>query len=486
MKAPRSLGLAALLALPATLCAQGHTASVSGRTVDPHGAAIPDASITVRNTDNGSVRMLTSGADGTFRLGGLVPGAYTVDAHAGSLLTRHPVRLTVTLGSGTQLTLELRVAPVKQSASVTARAGTVEGNTTAPPENTAEASLGSFLPGLTVTYLPNRDRDFTQFTAQAASATEDPDGTGVSLDGQRANAAAFEVDGTRFTDPLLGGRRGRHDDGLFLPLSAVREFQILHSGVDASIGDTAAGLISVATKSGANRARGDAFYTGRPSQFTSADAFGHALDSTQNAFGFGFGRPLRKDRSFYFLSAEQDFVHAPTVVEFAPQSPGTVIPTALSAQQGQLIERQSPTAAFVRFDQALSPRNTLNAELGYNRVHSTNAQDSDAGFTRTLEASTLAGSFAGQSLTARLGLGSVLNAHAFHSAVVAWSGDHRTQTPRLLRAGAVRQRLRRTGRGGGRRPSLHLAAAPVDRRRHARTRRKRLQLRRPLRQRTRL
>jgi hypothetical protein len=195
-------------------------------------------------------------------------------------------------------------------------------------------------------------------------------------------------------------------------------------------GGTGAGLVSVATKSGTNRARGDAFYTGRPAQFTSADAFGHTLDSTQNAFGFGYGSPLRKNRTFYFVSAEQDFVHAPYYVEFAPQAPGSAaLPTAISAQQGELVERQSPTASFVRLDETLSAHNTLNAELGYNRVHSANAQPNDAGFTRTVRAASLAGSFGGHSLTSRLGLGSVLNSHAFNSATVAWSSDHRSRTP---------------------------------------------------------
>lgn len=190
--------------------------------------------------------------------------------------------------------------------------------------------MGSFLPGLTVTYLPNRDRDFTQFTNQAAATSDDPDGPARLLAGQRSDAVDFEIDGTRFTDPLLGGRRGKEDSGLFLPLSAIREFVLIHSGVDASVGDTTAGLISVATKVGANRARGDAFYTGRPPHLTSADAFGNSLDSVQNAFGFGYGSPIRRNRSFYFISVEQDFVHAPYYVTFAPQARGIVIPAARS------------------------------------------------------------------------------------------------------------------------------------------------------------
>jgi Carboxypeptidase regulatory-like domain len=406
--------------------AQALTGAIAGRVIDASGAAVPNAKITVRNTDVSSSRTSVSGTDGAFRVTGLTSGAYTVEGRASNLASRRPVRLTVTLGSNTEIVLRLDVAAVKQSTTVNARGATVEGNTVAPPANTAEGTVGSFLPGLTVTYLPNRDRDLTQFISQAAVTGDDPDGTGAIIAGQRSNAIAFEVDGTRFTDPLLGGRRGKEDDGLFLPLSAVREFQIVHSGVDASVGDTSAGLISVATKAGSNRARGDAFYTGRPPQFTSGDAFGNSLDSVQNAFGFGYGSPIRRDHSFYFVSVEQDFVHAPYYIAFAPQAPGASIPASLTSQQGQIIEHQSPTAVFGRLDVNVSPLNTLNMEIGYNREQRANAGD---GLTRSLNTDGFAANISGQSLTTRIGLGSVLNAQTFNSAVVAWSSDHRNRTP---------------------------------------------------------
>jgi hypothetical protein len=439
-----------LVLSPARTFAQGLTGAISGKVVDSKGALVPDARITLHNTDVATGRTLHSGANGAFRITGLSSGAYTVEAKAGALATRRPVRLTVTLGSSTEIVLRLDVAAVKQTATVTGRGGTVEGNTVAPPTNTTEGSVGSFLPGLTVTYLPNRERDFTQFTDQAAATADDPDATGVILSGQRSNAVAVVLDGTRFIDPLLGGRRGKDDNAPILPLSAVREFEVIHSGVDAGIGDTNAGLISVATKSGSNRARGDAFYTGRPTSFTSGDAFDRSLDNLQNAFGFGYGSPIRKDHSFYFVSVEQDFVHAPYYVTFAPQAPGTVIPAALSAQQGEIVESQSPTAVFGRLDVNLSATNSLNAEFGYNREQRSNAGD---GLTRSLSAAGFAASFSGQSLTTRIGLASVLNARTFNAAVLAWSSDHRNRTPN---SSAPEQSINGFGAIGGDADGQHL------------------------------
>lgn len=410
----------------ARLLAQAPSGAITGQVVDVHGAVVPGATVTVRNTDVSFARTVTSAADGTFRVGGLISGAYTVEGRGSGLASRRPVRLTITVGSSTEISLRLDAASVKQSATVNARGANVEGNTVAPPSNTAEASVGTFLPGLTVTYLPNRDRDFTQFTNQTATAEDDPDGTGVVIAGQRSNAVAVILDGTRFTDPLLGGRRGEEDSGLFLPLSAIREFQIVETGVDASVGETDAGLINVLTKSGANRARGDAFYTGRPSPFTSADAFGHSLDNLQNAFGFGYGSPIQRNRSFYFISAEQAFVHAPYFAEFAPQAAGASVPAALANQQGEIVERQSPTSLFGRFDFNLSPANTLNAELAYLREHRINAGD---GLTRTLNAPGFNSNISGQSLTSRLGLTTVASPRSFNAATIAWSSDHRNRTP---------------------------------------------------------
>lgn len=414
---------------PAALMAQASNATIAGRAVDAHGGVVAVATVIVKNTDVGTSRTVTTGADGTFRVTGLGSGAYTIEAKGSGLATRRPARLTLTLGSSTELTLTMTPAQVKQSATVTGRGGTVEGNTVAPPANTAEATVGTFLPGMTVTYLPNRDRDFTQFTDQAAGAQDDTDASGVSIAGQRSRTTAFVVDGTRYMDPLLGGRRGAEDGGLFLPLSAVREFEVLHSGVDASVGDTSAGLISVSTKGGANRARGDAFYTGRPTPFTSADAFGHSLSAMQNAFGFGYGRPLKKDKRFAFLAIEQDFVQAPYYVQFAPQASGVSVPAALTAQQGQVIERQTPTAIFARYDEVLSTKNNLSVSLGYDREHRTNMADNAAGLSRSLDARGHAGTFAGQSVTARASLSTVLSARMFNSSVVAWSEDHRARTP---------------------------------------------------------
>ncbi len=406
--------------------AQSAVSAIAGRATDVSGAIVAGAQITVRNTDLGTARTLTTDSTGGFRSGGLIPGAYSVEAKAGGLVLRRPVRITLTLGSSVELALRLEIPPARDSTTVRARPGTVEGNTTAPPSDTTEASTGTFLPGLTVTYLPNRDRDFTQFTGQTATAEDDPDGLGVSLAGQRSNATATQVDGTSYNDALLGGRRGAEDGGIYVPIGVVREFQVLRSGVDASVGQTGSGLINVATKSGGNRGRGDAYYTVRPAPWTSSGAFGNPTQALLNSFGLSETGAIRKNVLFYSAGFQQDFVHAPYFSLFAPQAPGIVVPAALSALQGQVMEKQTPTAGFGRLDWVLDTHNTLTGSITLDRIRSSNAGD---GLTRSLDAPSLAADFGGQSSTARLGLATVLGQRAFNQAVLAYSDDHRSRTP---------------------------------------------------------
>jgi len=427
-KALLAFALSALVVFPTELTrvarAQAITGSIAGRVTDPSGAVVTNAVVTIRNTDLSTERTLMTGRDGAFRVSGLVSGGYTVDAKADKLALRRSVRITLTLGSSTEIVLKLEIPRSRESTTVRARPGTVEGNTVAPPSNTAEAALATFIPGLSLTYLPNRDRDFAQLTSQTAGALEDAEGTGVIMAGQRANAIATQVDGTSFNDALLGGRRAAEDGGVYLPLGVVREFQLVRSGVDATTGLTNGGLINVATKSGANRGRGDAFYTGRPVPFTSADAFGKSLDSWLNAFGIAESGAIRKNVLFYSAGFEQDFIHAPYYSTFAPQP--IAVPLALQSQQGEIIEKQSPTSGFGRIDWVINRGNALSGQVVLDRIRSTNAGDC---LTRTLAVPINASNFGGQSVTARLGLNTVLNAHAINQAVVAYSNDHRLRTP---------------------------------------------------------
>ena len=60
--------------------AQQTTGNVTGRVLDPQGAAIPGATVTARNAQTGFTRSETSDAEGVYRIGALPVGTYEINA----------------------------------------------------------------------------------------------------------------------------------------------------------------------------------------------------------------------------------------------------------------------------------------------------------------------------------------------------------------------------------------------------------------------
>lgn len=420
------LVLFALALLCGMARAQSNTASVYGKVSDKQGLPVSGATITLRNSDLSTARTITSNAVGEFSVSGLVPGAYTVEAEKKPLMLRRPIRLTIGLGSSTQITIELNIPVVKQGTTVTARGQASEGNTTTPPINESEASISTFFAGTVITYLPNRDRQVGQFDQLAENAHESDDGIGTVVDGQRTNALLTQVDGVSANDPLLGGQSGAQIGTFFLPQTVVREFQMVTSGPGAEVGQTSAGLVNVATKEGSNKLHGEAFYTARPATLSSADAFGSSLDNFQSVFGASEGGAIRKDKSFFYAGFENDYLHAPTYTLFEPQAPDIVVPGTLGALQGQIIERDTPLSLFGRVDQILNKENSLNAEIAFDRIRSSNVND---GSSRSIAVLANSASISGQSLWSRLGLMTVTGPHSFNQALASWSEYHENRSP---------------------------------------------------------
>ena len=400
--------------------------SIQGVVVDPQGRPIPSAELVVRNTDFVTTRTLVTDDNGHFVATFLPAGPYSVQVMAPGFELKKPVRINVGANSSTNLELRMTIKATGQTVNVTGTGTTVEGNTVTTTVNRQDPVVANQVAGLTVTYLPNRHRDFTQYAQLAAAAEADPDSNGLVVAGQRPQSLKLSVDGADFNDPLHGGQRGQDDGSLFFPQVVVREFQVVHAGATAEVGGTNAGFINVVTKSGANKVRGEAFYIMRPAALTSSDAFGHSLDNWQNEFGGAIGGPIRKDRAFFYFGAEQDFVRVPYWTQFAPQFNGIVVPPSLAAQQRQIVSHSRPTALFGRTDFNLNSANTLNVQVNYNHVDSPDLND---GFTRTLATQQNQSNLTGNSVWVRGSLTSTLGPTRVNHLLAVFGRDQRSLVP---------------------------------------------------------
>jgi hypothetical protein len=139
------------------------------------------------------------------------------------------------------------------------------------------------------------------------------------------------------------------------------------------------------------------------------------------------GGPIKKNRAFFYVGAEQDYVNIPYWTEFEPQVPGTVIPSYLSSLQRQIVGNSDPTSVFARADFLLNQANTLNLQFNFNRV---NAHDIDIdGSTRSIAPIDNSASLSGDSYWVRGNLTTVVSSNTVNQFLAQWARDQRSLLP---------------------------------------------------------
>lgn len=368
MSCRRAVQVVAILAVALTCVPTfGQTESgggaVLGLVTDPTGKAVSDAALELRNRETGYTRKISSTEDGRFSARVLPVGEYSLEATAPGFAKSTLDSLKLDVGEAKSITIRLNVAAVQEQITVTAEAATL---------NSDQSASASSISTKAIDTLPIRGRNFPEFVQLTPGVMQEADRSGLVFAGQRSINSNVAIDGADFNDPLQGNQRGGNQAVFFFPQSAVREFQVVRSGASAEIGRTNAGFVNVVTRSGSNELHGDLFYFNRNKTLTSPDAFGRQLDSRQNQFGGSLGGPLRKDKAFYFVAAEQNFLRVPFVVKFQPQAAGVVVPSELRALEGEQRGTNNPTALYARQDTILNEKHSLNFAYTYSHMRGEN------------------------------------------------------------------------------------------------------------------
>jgi hypothetical protein len=113
------------------LRAQGATATVSGTVVDSSGAAIPAASVEMRNTGTGVKRETTSDGQGRYNIPDLPIGDYEIQATKMGFQTVLQKGITLDVGRSPVIDLQLPVGRSEQTVNVETTISQVETTTSA-------------------------------------------------------------------------------------------------------------------------------------------------------------------------------------------------------------------------------------------------------------------------------------------------------------------------------------------------------------------
>ncbi len=410
----------AIMASTGLAQSESGSAAIEGKIADPNSQAIAGATVTIRNQETGYTRRLTTDGRGQFIASVMPVGIYVVEASAGGFATVKRENVTLTVGNTETVNLSLKVASVNEEIVVTSESASLD---------TEESAAGSTIGQRAITELPIRGRNFTDLIQLTPGIVQESDRKGLVIAGQRSINSNISLDGADFNDALQGNQRGGNDAVFFFPQTAIREFQVVRSGASAEVGRTGSGFVNAVTKSGTNEFHGEAFYLNRNPELTSDDAFGNKGNNQQNQFGGSIGGALRKDRAFFFIGAEQNFLRIPYFVRFGTPAAGLTVPAAISNLQGEHNSTNNPTAIFARTDFILSPTNTLNVQYTFARFLGEN-------FGALADGTTLTDNFAATNYEAgsssngvKLGLVTVFDARTVNEFRAQVASDFRREDP---------------------------------------------------------
>jgi hypothetical protein len=380
MRAVAAMLLALCAGLPPKSYAQEtiNHASVSGRVVDPSGAVVQGAEVSVRQTETNLISRAVTDAEGRFRFAYLRLGPYQITVRQtgfGDALRL----LTLTVGSAFELSIPLTFV-FNDTVTVIGEAAVLEGARTQIAGTVAQSEVRN---------LPLNGRNFLDVALlipgvspantasnQLFAETSAVPGQGFSVSSQRNFSNSIIVDGLSANDDAAGLT------GVFYGLDVVQEFQVVTSGGQAEFGRALGGYMNVVTKSGTNNMHGDLYGYFRNRRFNAANALFHqALPLTQAQYGASLGGPMVHDHTFYFANFEQRELNQSGLITIAPANAAAINARLTDvgykgppATSGLYPNPVHNTNFLAKADHQINRKDLFSVRYSLYEVHSTNSR----------------------------------------------------------------------------------------------------------------
>ncbi len=227
------------------------TGSLEGTVLDPNGAVVPNATVTVTGPGLLSPRTATTDERGHYSIGQLTPGKYTVTVGAtGGFAEATKDNVEVSLSKSSTADISVQLAGASATVTITDTAGAqIDPTSTTRGTNVSSDQFSNFPTGRTVQSLYTIAPTVVRSGLRDASGRErDP-----SVSGSSGPENNYILDGVNTTDPAFGG------SGANLPFEFVQEVEIKTGAYGAEYGRATGGIFNVITKTGGNEFHGDLF-----------------------------------------------------------------------------------------------------------------------------------------------------------------------------------------------------------------------------------
>ncbi|MCS6805515.1 MAG: carboxypeptidase regulatory-like domain-containing protein [Acidobacteriota bacterium] len=298
------VGIFMALLCAATAVGQTITGQLSGVVTDPMGAVIVNATVSLRHLTTNATRATTTDAAGRYLFTNLEPGLYQMTVSAAGFKTAMFDSISIQVATHRALDVALEVGSLTEVFPLDALAPLLEYTT---------SDVGAIMTGQWTRNLPLNGRDFAQLTRLTAGATTDAEGGAAAfvVNGQRASANNFLVDGIEANDPLLqinaAGSSGT--SAAYASVDTILEFKVQTSNFSAEFGRYAGAVVNVITRAGTNDFHGSLFEFLRNDALDANNYFNNAAGLPRpplrsHQFGGVIGGPIKKDALFFFASYE--------------------------------------------------------------------------------------------------------------------------------------------------------------------------------------
>ena len=309
--------------------------TLEGRLTDWHSAPLDEASIKVRNLLTGQISVTRTGKNGTYRLAGLTPGDYRLEADVPSLGHGQVEGILISAGHATHvqaaLVLELpRVAELPATP-------THELDPITP-------AVATTMTGEELSGVPLRERNWqsiagiTPSAHPAAASAEESTGALDSGSAEESMSLSGSTHTSRTVDGVAStsgfSSVGAQDRGQQLGESAISEVEPRSGMAPSATSHAIGGAMSMTTAHGANGLHGQAFFHTRQNLWDAHNPYTQLFPETapvtgttiagftgqsytppnsSETFGVGVGSQIRRDKLYWFGALDGLFKNDPGV-----------------------------------------------------------------------------------------------------------------------------------------------------------------------------
>ncbi|MBO0797183.1 MAG: TonB-dependent receptor [Blastocatellia bacterium] len=285
-----------------SILAQSGTASVSGRVIDPGGALIAGAEVSIANADTNRTLTTTTNAEGLYVFPNLPPGRYRMEVSKSGFAHSVKTDLFLHVQDAISQNFSLTVGSLEQTVTVSEGAPVIE---------TTTSTTGGSMLNQQLINLPINGRDYARFSLMVPGAVAASNFiSDLSFNGLHTVHNQFSIDGidaSRVDQPYMANGFERGARLLTGSLDTISEFKVQTGTYDTSYGRASGSYINIVSKSGTNQFHGTLMEYFRNDALDARNYFATQPRKPKfrfNDFGGNLGGPIRRDKTFFFANYE--------------------------------------------------------------------------------------------------------------------------------------------------------------------------------------